>query len=111
MLAKLHKMVAKRPGLRCPIRVMSHQGDGCLTTYDPAVEDSAAVATQDLRDFWGQCVDEFKGKGTSLTPVVAGKRVGGSSFDLLTGDEIAAPEFDVGLFDEILVQPVPLTGG
>jgi len=101
----------KRKGLRCPIRVMNHSGDDILTTYDTAVEDSVAVATKDLQDFWGQCVDEFAGRGTSLKPTVAGKRIGSTDFDLLTGSEIESPEFDVGLFEEILIQPVPLSGG
>jgi hypothetical protein len=90
---------------------MSHAGDGCLTTYDPDVEDSVAVATQDLQDFWGQCVDEFARSGSSLTPTVAGKLTGADDFGLLTGDEIKAPDFDLGAYEEILVQPVPLGGG
>jgi len=101
----------KRKGLRCPIRVMNYSGDDILTTYDTAIEDSVAVATKDLQDFWGQCVDEFKGRSTSLRPVIAGKRVGSSDFDMLSATEIESPEFDVGLFDEILIQPVPLAGG
>jgi hypothetical protein len=101
----------KRKGLRCPIRVMNHSGDDILTTYAPEVEDSVSVATKDLQDFWAQCVDEFEGRGTSLKPMVAGKRVGESDFGILTGAEIESPEFDVGLFEEILIQPVPLSGG
>lgn len=101
----------KRKGLRCPIRVMNHSGDEVLTTYDPEVADSSKVATEDLQRFWDECVDEFKDRGTSLTPKVYGKKVGGTDFDLISGDEINAPEFDIALFDEVLVQPVPLSGG
>lgn len=100
----------KRKGLRCVIRVMNHAGDDILTTYDPTVE-STAVATKDLQDFWSECIDEFSARGTSLTPTVAGKRIGESDFEILTGDEIQAPHFDVGLFEEILIQPMPLVGG
>jgi hypothetical protein len=108
---KYQNIETKRKGLRCPIRVMNHEGDGILTTYDTEVEDSVAVATKDLQDFWAQCIEEFTDKGTSLTPTVTGKRIGATDFDLLTGAEIEAPEFDVGLFEEILIQPVPLGGG
>jgi len=108
---KFQNIQTKRKGLRCPIRVMNLSGDDILTTYDTEVADSVAVATKDLQDFWDQCVDEFSSKGTSLTPTVAGRLHGATDFDWLTGEQIKAPEFDVGLFEEILIQPVPLTGG
>lgn len=108
---KYQNIHTKRKGLRCPIRIMNNSGDDVLTTYDTAVDDSAAVATEDLQRFWNECVEEFRDKGTSLTPRVYGKSVGSTSFDPITGDDINAPEFDVSLFDEILIQPVPLSGG
>jgi len=101
----------KRKGLRCVIRVMNHSGDDILTTYAPDVSDSVAVATKDLQEFWGQCIDEFSAHGQSCLSMVAAKRIGSPDFDILTTEEIQAPTFDVGLFEEILIQPVPLAGG
>ena len=101
----------KRKGLRCPIRVLNHSGDDLLTTYDPAVAGSSAVATKDLQDFWQECIDEFAGKGRPCLSMVVGKRIGASDFDVLSTEQIRAPEFDVADFVEVVIQPVPLGGG
>ncbi len=108
---KFQNIETKRSGLRCPIRVMNHTGDSIMTTYDTEVADSAAVATKDLQNFWNECIEEFESKGTTLTPNVFGRIVGGTDYDPIRGEQIKAPGFDVGLFEEIVIQPVPLGGG
>ena len=104
---KIQNIEPKRAGLKCSIRVMNFSGDDVLTTYDTEVEDSVAIATEDLADFWEKCITEHKCKGTN----VWARRNGESEHDMLTLDEVRSPEFDLGLFEDVLIQPVPLTGG
>lgn len=111
MVAAFQNIKTKRSGLRCAIRVMNHSGDDVLTTYDTMVDSSVEVATKDLQDFWQKCIDEFADRGTTkLKPVVCGRKVGAIDFDWL-GESVMAPDFDLGRFEEILIQPVPLVGG
>lgn len=98
----------KRVGLRCPIRVMNKSGDDLLTTYAPEVDNSVEVATEDLRNFWDSCIAEFG--NSTLKPMLAGRRTGHADFDWIGGD-VMDPEFDLSLYEEVLIQPVPLSGG
>jgi len=112
MMSVFQNIQTKRRGLKCVIRVINHSGDDILTTYDPMVADSVSVATKDLQDFFSECITEFESKGKSLmSPNVFVKHPGAEDFDMVTSDEVLAPNFDVGLFEEVLIQPVPLTGG
>lgn len=111
-MMKFQAIETKQKGFRCPVRVVNHSGDDILTTFDPSVDNSVQVATKDLQDFWQKCVDEFKGHGYKHSqPKVFGKRQGEQAFDLIRGDELMSPEFDLTPFEDVMVQPVPLTGG
>jgi len=103
----------KRKGLACPINVMNHSGHDVLTTYDPQVDNSVEVATQDLQEFMQSCIAEFEGRGNRLKPNVFGKRPGQpeGELDWIGLDELLSPDFSLEGFTEIMVQPVPLTGG
>ena len=93
------------PGRRCKVRVMNNSGDDVLTTFDNADVATCVEASETIEDFWSRCIDEHK------TPTIFGKAVGGGGFDLLRVDEGCKPNFDLGLFEEILIQPAPLVGG
>jgi hypothetical protein len=105
----IQNIETKRKGLKCKIRVINHTGDSTLTTFDPVVDNSVSIATADLQDFVSECIKSFKGR--TLKPVVAGRRIGATEYDLIQGTELLAPEFDLGIFDDVIVQPVPLVGG
>ena len=109
----IHNIRTKHKGLRCLIRVINHQGDGILTTYDPSEKESVDIATQDLQDFFNSCIDQFKAVNadSQLTPNVWGRKVGGTEMDLILTSDIQSPTFDVGLYEDIMIQPVPLAGG
>ncbi len=97
-----------RSGLSCKVRVANHSGDDILTTYDDKVDNSVEIAQADLAAFFQSCIDEFEAKCPGLRPSAFGRQVGQSEFILVNpvGDD-----FDLKLYDEILVQPVPLAGG
>jgi len=110
-MAVFQNIKTKVSGLRCEIAVMNHQGHGVLTTYDQGVEGSVVDAQQTLESFWDECIDEFRrcGRG-GLKPLVTGR-----TRDMPDGEtvliDIKAPDFDLSEFEQIVVQPVPLTGG
>lgn len=111
MTAKFQDIVPKRAGLRCEIQVCNHQGHGVLTTYDQDVDNSVEVAQADLVEFWDQCIAEFNRSGKSgLKPIVNGRRIGAITHENELLD-IKAPEFDLGLFEQVTIFPVPLAGG
>jgi hypothetical protein len=93
-----------RAGLPCRVNVMNHSGDDLLTTYDPANAATCVEAAETIEAFWSRCIDEHH-----VTPTIFGRAVGGETFDLIQFDD--KPNLDPGLFEEILIQPVPLTGG
>lgn len=111
-MLNIQNIQTKRSGLKYKIRVLNHTGDSILTTFDPVVDNSVSVATADLQDFVSKCISEFASRGrTSLKPVVAGRRMGNAEYDMIRSEELMAPEFDLSIFDDVLVQPVPLVGG
>lgn len=102
----IQKIETIRPGLACEVQVFNHQGHGVLTTYEPGVDNSVEVAQADLVDFWDRCIAEFGGR--KLKPVVHGTLIGETEGKLI---DPKAPDFDLGLFENVTVMPVPLTGG
>jgi len=112
MNAKFQDIQPKRDGLRCEVQIINLQGHGVLTTYEPGVEDSVEVAQADLTAFFDECIADFNrgSRKSNLKPKVWGHRPGMAEgeTDLL---DIKAPEFDLGLFDQVMVMPVPITGG
>ena len=105
----IQKISTKQRGFRCNVRIMNWSGDDILTTYDPAIEDSVSIATKDLQEFWGQCIDEYA--QYKQKPMLFGKTSTSTSYDWIKSEEILLPEFSVGLYENILIQPVPLSGG
>jgi hypothetical protein len=108
MNAKFQDIQPKRAGLRCEVQIINHQGHGVLTTFDPAVDNSVEIAQADLASFFDECIESFnKGRGGGLTPNVWGRKPEGE-MDLI---DIKAPDFDLGLFEQITVMPTPMSGG
>ena len=93
-----------RAGLPCCVRVMNKSGDDVLTTYDRADAATCVEAAETIESFWDRCMDEHHYK-----PTIFGRAVGGETFDLIRFDD--KPNLDPNLFEEILIQPAPLTGG
>jgi hypothetical protein len=111
MNEKFQDIQPKRPGLRCEVQVINHQGHGVLTTYDPVVDNSVEVAQADLAAFWDECVKEFtRGGKRGLKPFVNGLRVG-APHDADELIDVKAPDFDLGLFERVTIMPVPIVGG
>lgn len=109
MNAKFQDIQPKQAGLRCEIQVLNHQGHGILTTYDPAVDNSVEIATKELDDFWNDCIKSFErgGSKSKLTPIVNGIRSGGST-ELI---DIKAPDFNLSLYEQVTIMPMPMVGG
>jgi len=95
----------RHKGHGCKIRVMNYSGDDVLTTYALDKPETVTVAQSDLAAFMDSCIAEYGGQ---VNPNVFGRRIGMNEFDMV---DIKAPDFDLSLFSEVLVQPVPLTGG
>lgn len=114
MRAKFQNIQPKRKGLRCEVQVINHQGHGVLTTYDPDVDNSVEVAQADLVKFFDECIGSFdKGNrygGGGLKPLVNGRRIGAGIEDNELLD-VKAPDFDLSLFEQVTIMPVPLAGG
>jgi len=109
MKAKFQNIQPKVDGLRCEIQVLNHQGHGILTTFAPEVENSVELATKELNDFWGSCVDEYPGKNETVKkPHTWGRKVGESELNPI---DIKAPDFDLGLFEQVTILPTPMAGG
>lgn len=100
----------KRRGLRCEVQVMNSSGHDVLTTYDREVDNSVEVATEDLQRFMDECINEFRTKGSGLTPNVWGRSRDNPSGEMDQID-VKADGFSVEPFTQITVMPVPLTGG
>lgn len=100
----IQNIQTSKPGLPCKVRVMNLTGDAVLTTYDNAEAATCVEASTAIGDFWDRCIAEH-----SYTPTMFGHRIGEPDFELLRVAD--RPDFDLGLFDEILIQPAPLTGG
>lgn len=110
MNAKFQDIQPKQAGLRCEIQILNHQGHGILTTYDPEVDNSVELATKELSDFWDECINSFSRGGRSeskLTPIVNGIKPCGST-DLI---DIKAPDFDLSLYEQVTIMPMPMVGG
>lgn len=101
----------KREGLRCEVQVFNQQGHGVLTTYDQDVDNSVKVAQADLVNFFDECIAEFsRGGATGAKPNVWGRRA-----DMAEGEtemiDVKAPDFDLSLFEQVTIMPMPLVGG
>lgn len=109
MNAKFQDIQPKQAGLRCEIQVLNNQGHGILTTFDPDVDNSVKLATKELDDFWNECIRSYKRGGveSKLTPIVNGIKPCGST-DLL---DIKAPDFDLSLYEQVIIMPMPYVGG
>lgn len=109
--AKFQDIETKRPGLRCEVQVFNHQGHGVLTTYEPGVDNSVEVAQADLIEFFDECIAEFTRSGSrGLKPLVAGRTSTmppGESAQI----DVKAPDFDLSLFEQVTIMPMPLAGG
>jgi hypothetical protein len=90
---------------RCKVRVMNHSGDDILTTFDNDVATTCVEATETIQDFVKECLEKNRYKAT-----VFGRRVGAPDFDLIRFP-VDEPDFDLSLFEEVLIQPAPLVGG
>ncbi len=112
MNAKFQDIQPKRAGLRCEVQVINQQGHGVLTTYDQGVDNSVAIAQADLEAFFDGCIAEFNrgGCSTGLEPKVWGRRPGMAEGETELVD-IKTPEFDLGLFEQVTIMPMPLAGG
>lgn len=114
MQAKFQDIQPKREGLACEVQVINEQGHGVLTTYEPGVDNSVEVAQADLTAFFDECITDFnRGRrhgGSGLKPIVNGRRIGAGTEEneLLN---VKAPDFDLSLFEQVTVMPMPLSGG
>ena len=90
---------------RCKVRVMNKNGDDVLTTFDSDVATTCVEANETIQGFVRECYETHKYK-----PCVFGRRIGAPDFDLIRFT-VAEPDFDLSLFEEILIQPAPLVGG
>lgn len=95
-----------KSGLPCKIRVLNHSGDDVLTTFDNAATATCVEGSDAIGEFWDKCIETHGHK-----PTFYGRRTGERDYDLLTVDKGCKPEFDLSLFDEVVIQPAPLTGG
>ena len=112
MNAKFQDIQPKRAGLACEIQVINQQGHGVLTTYDPGVDNSVEIAQADLVNFFDECIADFKrgGRESGLKPIVNGRRIGAGVEENELVD-IKAPDFDLSLFEQVTIMPMPLAGG
>ena len=116
MNAKFQDIKPKRAGLRCEVQVINQQGHGVLTTYEPGVDNSVEVAQADLAVFFDECIASFnRGRSSSsyiggLKPIVNGRRIGAGIEENELID-IKAPDFDLSLFEQVTIMPMPLSGG
>lgn len=108
---KFQDIQPKRAGLRCEVQVINRQGHGVLTTYEQGVDDSVEIAQADLEAFLDECIADFQRSGSmGLRSLVNGRRVGAGieENELL---DIKAPDFDLSLFEQVTIMPVPFAGG
>lgn len=111
MNVKFQNIQPKRAGLRCEVQVINEQGHGVLTTYDPVVDNSVEIAQADLTTFFDECIESFKrGRSGGLKPLVNGRRIGAGVEENELVD-IKSPDFDLSLFEQITIMPMPLSGG
>lgn len=111
MNAKFQDIQPKRAGLVCEIQVVNHQGHGVLTTYEPGVDNSVELAQGELEAFFDECITSFnRGGASGLKPMVNGRRIGAGTEENELLD-IKAPDFDLSLFEQVTIMPVPLAGG
>lgn len=110
-MSKFQNVATKRKGLRCEIQIMNHSGHDVLTTYDTEVDNSVEVAQAELTAFFNECIAEFeKSSRGGLKPLVTGRTADMAQGDTTLVDPLA-PDFDLSLYTQILIQPVPLVGG
>ena len=113
MNAKFQDIQPKRAGLRCEVQIINQQGHGVLTTYEPGVDNSVEIAQADLTAFFDECIISFN-RGRShvggLKPIVNGRRIGAGTEENELLD-IKAPDFDLSLFEQVTIMPMPLAGG
>ncbi len=103
----------KVTGLPCRVRVMNKSGDDLLTTYDRADAASVEVATDEFSGFMDSCIKEYRGLRADFkkSSLVVGRRPGQTEFDLIPFETIERDDFSLDVWEEILIQPAPLTGG
>jgi hypothetical protein len=76
------------------------------------VDNSVEVAQADLTEFFDACIADFNrgGRSSGLKPLVNGRRIGAG----IEGNEeldVHAPDFDLSLFEQVTIMPMPLSGG
>jgi len=112
MLYQNVKIIVK--GNPCKVRVANHSGDDILTTYDHGDVATVDQANMDVAAFFNACVDEFKLKNPSrpCKPNMFVRPKGEQDMTLVTtADDGKVHDLDLSLFEEVLIQPVPLAGG
>ncbi len=113
MNVKFQDIQPKVAGLACEIQVINQQGHGVLTTYEKGVDNSVELATAELAAFWGDCISSFNrggGPSSGLKPIVNGRRIG-AGIEENEELDITAPDFDLSLFEQVTIMPMPLSGG
>ena len=112
MNAEFQDIKPIRAGLACEVQVINKQGHGVLTTYEPGLDNSVEIAQAELVTFFDECIESFnRGSHRSgLKPLVNGRRIGAG----VEANELIDPTadgFDLGLFEQITIMPMPLAGG
>ncbi len=106
-----------RKGLPCSVNVGNGSGHDVLTTWDNGDVATVEAANLDVEKFFNQCVDEFalrSGSRTPCRPNIFGRPVGGArdGMDLMPVNEHGhLRDLDLSRFEEVLIQPVGLSGG
>jgi len=106
MNAKFQDIKPKVAGLACEIQVCNLSGHDVLTTFDPGVDNSVELATEELSKFWDECIQAYGGR--KLKPIVHGIPTGETEGVLI---DPKAEDFDLSLFENVTVMPFPLAGG
>jgi len=101
----------RQKGFRCEVQVMNQSGHDVLTTFAPEDVASVEVATQDLADFWAQCIEEYERRGKKgLRPNIFVRKSGDpmGEMDLL---DTSDGKLDLSTFEQVLIQPIGIIGG
>jgi len=107
----LQKIETKQKGYRCEIQVPDLTGHSILTTYDPDIKESVEIATQDLADFFSDCIEQFEKYGNyGLKPRVFVREVDTPYGEMYPVD-IDSDMFDLSKYEQVLVQSMPVVGG